>query len=147
MLLFLVLSVNSTRFGILHTHSYSSCHSCYGVMLRIFTHTHTHTHTGTWRTKLVASATRFTRISQDIPVQTAATLSVNPTTAYRMLKDFVKLKTGTVDREIFMLKIIHVKNFRVDKFLQFHSILEIFLRKMFYLHVKFSRLVSTAKLF
>ena len=53
----------------------------------------------------------------------------------------------TVDREIFMLKIIRVKNFSVDKFSQFRSILEIFLRKMFCLHVKFSRLVSTAKLF
>ena len=53
----------------------------------------------------------------------------------------------TVDREIFMLKIIRIKNFRVDKFSWFRSILEIFLRKMFYSRVKFSRLVSTAKLF
>ena len=33
----------------------------------------------------------------------------------------------TVDREIFMLIIIRVKNFRVVKFSQFHSIHEIFL--------------------
>ena len=46
----------------------------------------------------------------------------------------------TVDREIFMLKIIRAKNFRIDKFPRFCLILEIFLRKMFYLHVKFSRL-------
>ena len=39
---------------------------------------------------------------------------------------------ATVDREIFMLKIIRVKNFRVDKFLRFRSILEIVLCKMFY---------------
>ena len=33
----------------------------------------------------------------------------------------------TVDREIFALKIIHVKIFRVDKFLRFRSIRKIFL--------------------
>ena len=33
----------------------------------------------------------------------------------------------TVDREIFALKIIHVKNFRVIKFSQFHLIHKIFL--------------------
>ena len=53
----------------------------------------------------------------------------------------------TVDREIFILKIIRVKNFRVDKFSWFRSIFEIFLRKMFYSCVKFSQLVSTVKLF
>ena len=45
---------------------------------------------------------------------------------------FNRLKLGvydTVDREIFTLKIIRVKNFRVDKFSRFHSILEIFLCK------------------
>ena len=52
-----------------------------------------------------------------------------------------------VDQKIFTLKIIHVKNFCADKFSQFHSILEIFLRKMFYSCVKFSQLVLTAKLF
>ena len=35
-----------------------------------------------------------------------------------------------------MLKIIHAKNFRVDKFSRFCSILEIFLHKMSYLRVK-----------
>ena len=35
--------------------------------------------------------------------------------------------TCTVDQEIFMLKIICVKNFRVDKFLSFRSIYDIFL--------------------
>ena len=34
---------------------------------------------------------------------------------------------STVDREIFMLKIIRMKNFRVVKFLRFRSIREIFL--------------------
>ena len=42
----------------------------------------------------------------------------------------------TVDREILTLKIICVKNFRVDKFLRIRSILEIFLHKMFYSRVK-----------
>ena len=34
---------------------------------------------------------------------------------------------STIDREIFMLKIIRMKNFRVVKFLRFRSIREIFL--------------------
>ena len=44
---------------------------------------------------------------------------------------------NTVDQEIFTLKIIHVQNVCVDKFPRFLSILEIFLRKMFYSRVKF----------
>ena len=39
----------------------------------------------------------------------------------------VLLDKNTVDREIFALKIIRVKIFRVDKFLRFCSICEIFL--------------------
>ena len=54
---------------------------------------------------------------------------------------------STVDRDIFTLKIIRVKNFCVDKFSRFRLILEIFLRKLFYSRVKFSRSVSTTKLF
>lgn len=52
------------------------------------------TYVGVWRTSIVASAECFMRISETIPLQMAATLSVNPTTAYRMLKDFVALKPG-----------------------------------------------------
>ena len=47
---------------------------------------------------------------------------------------------------IFYVKNKFKKNVRVDKFSQFSSILEIFLRKVFYLRVKFLRLVSTVKL-
>jgi len=36
------------------------------------------------------------KIDNDIPVPYAATLGVNPCTAYRMLKDFVQLKPGDV---------------------------------------------------
>ena len=44
------------------------------------------------------------------------------------------LTSYTMDWEIFTLKIIRVKIFRVDKFSRFRSILEIFLRKCF-IHV------------
>ena len=43
----------------------------------------------------MTGADRFVKISQSIPLQMAATISVNPTTAYRMLTDFVNLKPGT----------------------------------------------------
>ena len=55
--------------------------------------------------------------------------------------------TNTVDWEIVTLKIIRIKNFRVDKISRFRSILESLLRKLFYLCVKFSWSVSTAKFF
>jgi len=35
------------------------------------------------------------KIPNDIPFEFAATVSVNPSTAYRMLKDFVDLKEGS----------------------------------------------------
>ena len=53
-----------------------------------------------------------------------------------MLRNTVKLANHvsmytyvhyTLDREIFTLKIIHIKKFCVEKFSQFHSIREIFL--------------------
>ena len=43
----------------------------------------------------MAGADRFMKISKSIPLQMAATISINPTTAYRMLKDFINLKSGT----------------------------------------------------
>lgn len=36
----------------------------------------------------------FPQIPSDVDVATAATIAVNPCTAYRMLKDFVPLKEG-----------------------------------------------------
>ncbi|KAK4300049.1 hypothetical protein Pmani_017756 [Petrolisthes manimaculis] len=49
---------------------------------------------GTWRTHLVASSTDLIKIPSDIGVVEAATIAVNPATAYRMLKDFVPVKSG-----------------------------------------------------
>jgi trans-2-enoyl-CoA reductase len=49
---------------------------------------------GTWRTHAVCKPRQLRKIDNDIPVVRAATLSVNPCTAYRMLHDFVKLKPG-----------------------------------------------------
>jgi trans-2-enoyl-CoA reductase len=34
------------------------------------------------------------QVPADIPVEAAATISVNPCTAYRMLRDFVDLNAG-----------------------------------------------------
>ncbi|XP_015987467.2 enoyl-[acyl-carrier-protein] reductase, mitochondrial isoform X3 [Rousettus aegyptiacus] len=47
---------------------------------------------GTWRTEAVFSEEALIRIPSDIPLHTAATLSVNPCTAYRMLMDFEQLQ-------------------------------------------------------
>lgn len=51
---------------------------------------------GTWRTKVVTESQNFMKISNKIPLQVAATIAVNPTTAYRMLKDFLDLKPGAL---------------------------------------------------
>ena len=51
---------------------------------------------GTWRTHAVGSATFFRKIANDIPALSAATIAVNPCTAYRMLKDFIPLQAGDI---------------------------------------------------
>uniref|UniRef100_A0A7R9H0L5 Enoyl-[acyl-carrier-protein] reductase, mitochondrial n=1 Tax=Timema poppense TaxID=170557 RepID=A0A7R9H0L5_TIMPO len=49
---------------------------------------------GTWRSHAVSDAQRLSKIPKEIGIVEAATMSVNPSTAYRMLKDFVKLSAG-----------------------------------------------------
>ena len=49
---------------------------------------------GTWRMVTVCSSSEVMKIPNDISVVSAATLAVNPPTAYRMLVDFVKLSPG-----------------------------------------------------
>ncbi|KAG8582670.1 hypothetical protein GDO81_008159 [Engystomops pustulosus] len=49
---------------------------------------------GTWRSEAVCKSSEVIPISQDISLLSAATLSVNPCTAYRMLRDFENLKAG-----------------------------------------------------
>ncbi|XP_003800812.1 enoyl-[acyl-carrier-protein] reductase, mitochondrial isoform X2 [Otolemur garnettii] len=49
---------------------------------------------GTWQTEAVFSEEELMRVPSDIPLQCAATLSVNPCTAYRMLMDFEQLQPG-----------------------------------------------------
>nr|XP_020655348.1 trans-2-enoyl-CoA reductase, mitochondrial [Pogona vitticeps] len=49
---------------------------------------------GTWRTEAVFDEETLLKIPSDIPLTCAATLGVNPCTAYRMLCDFEILKPG-----------------------------------------------------
>lgn len=49
---------------------------------------------GTWRTAAVLKADDLVALPKDIPLLSAATLGVNPCTAYRMLSDFEELKPG-----------------------------------------------------
>lgn len=51
---------------------------------------------GTWQQEVVSDATLLQKVPNDIPVPYAATIGVNPCTAYRMLRDFVSLKPGDV---------------------------------------------------
>jgi len=51
---------------------------------------------GTWTQSTKADQSSVVKISKDIPLPYAATLGVNPCTAYRMLRDFVDLKAGDV---------------------------------------------------
>lgn len=51
---------------------------------------------GTWQTFKVANDEDVIKLPNDIPVISAATLSVNPCTAYRILKDYVDLGPGDV---------------------------------------------------
>nr|XP_031539466.1 enoyl-[acyl-carrier-protein] reductase, mitochondrial [Vicugna pacos] len=49
---------------------------------------------GTWRTEAVFSEEALVGVPKDIPLPSAATLGVNPCTAYRMLVDFEQLQPG-----------------------------------------------------
>ncbi|XP_041096411.1 enoyl-[acyl-carrier-protein] reductase, mitochondrial isoform X2 [Polyodon spathula] len=49
---------------------------------------------GTWRTEAVLNETTLTAVPNDIPLLCAASLSVNPCTAFRMLSDFESLQPG-----------------------------------------------------
>eukprot|EP00741_Cyanophora_paradoxa_P023686 tig00021612_g22880.t1 len=51
---------------------------------------------GTWRTHAVVGELDVAKIASDIPKEYAATLSVNPSTALRLIEDFAKLKAGDV---------------------------------------------------
>ena len=51
---------------------------------------------GTWKTYGVCSEKDVLKLPNDIPLTSAATLMVNPGTAYRMLHDFVHLSAGDV---------------------------------------------------
>ncbi|KAM4694905.1 enoyl-[acyl-carrier-protein] reductase, mitochondrial-like [Discoglossus pictus] len=49
---------------------------------------------GTWRTEAVCKSDEVLPVPRDISILSAATLGVNPCTAYRMLTDFVELQPG-----------------------------------------------------
>lgn len=49
---------------------------------------------GTWRSHAVYKEDEVMKVPEGVPLPEAATVTVNPCTAYRMLKDFVKLKAG-----------------------------------------------------
>lgn len=51
---------------------------------------------GTWREYIVSNEEEFDVIADDIPVEYASTIAVNPCTGYRLLHDFEKLKPGDV---------------------------------------------------
>ncbi|VDP02825.1 unnamed protein product [Soboliphyme baturini] len=51
---------------------------------------------GTWRSGVIWDRSQVMKIPNDLPLITAATLAINPPTAYRMLNDFVKLHKGDV---------------------------------------------------
>lgn len=51
---------------------------------------------GTWTQFKCASADDVIKVPKNIPIAYAATISVNPCTAYRLLHDFEKLSEGDV---------------------------------------------------
>jgi mitochondrial enoyl-[acyl-carrier protein] reductase / trans-2-enoyl-CoA reductase len=50
--------------------------------------------TGTWQTYIVKHESVWHKVCSDVPMEYAATVTVNPLTALRMLQDFVKLYPG-----------------------------------------------------
>lgn len=50
--------------------------------------------TGTWTEFAKAADNKVIKVSNDVPAAYAASVSINPATAYRLLRDFVQLKPG-----------------------------------------------------
>lgn len=50
--------------------------------------------TGTWQTFVVKDQSVWHKINNDTPIEYAATITVNPLSALRMLEDFVSLNSG-----------------------------------------------------
>ncbi|CAM6128944.1 unnamed protein product [Calypogeia fissa] len=53
-----------------------------------------HSTTGTWSSYVIQNESAWHKVSNDLPIEYLATISINPTTALRMLKDFVSLQPG-----------------------------------------------------
>ena len=51
---------------------------------------------GTWRESAISDEDSLLKVPNNIPAVYASTLSVNPCTAYRLLRDFRNLKPGDV---------------------------------------------------
>ena len=51
---------------------------------------------GTWRKYAICDEEDVDPIEQNVPIELAATISVNPCSAYRMLHDYTQLKAGDV---------------------------------------------------
>mmetsp|Transcript_22694 Transcript_22694/g.21919 ORF Transcript_22694/g.21919 Transcript_22694/m.21919 type:complete len:298 (-) Transcript_22694:342-1235(-) len=51
---------------------------------------------GTWRQEAVAQEKELIKVANNIPAAYASTLAINPSTAYRLLRDFVNLSPGDV---------------------------------------------------
>ena len=49
---------------------------------------------GTWQSYKACNEHTLIKVRNDIPVEGAATMMINPATALRMLEDFVPLKKG-----------------------------------------------------
>ncbi|KAK4286490.1 hypothetical protein QN277_003039 [Acacia crassicarpa] len=49
---------------------------------------------GTWQTYIVKNQNVWHKINKDVPIEYAATITVNPLTALRMLEDYITLNSG-----------------------------------------------------
>lgn len=63
---------------------------------KIFTHIFFSEKKGSWCRHLVVSEDQVLKIPNGLPVEAAATVSVNPCTAFRLLKDFEDLQPGNI---------------------------------------------------
>eukprot|EP00457_Paulinella_chromatophora_P008790 gb/GEZN01008837.1/.p1 GENE.gb/GEZN01008837.1/~~gb/GEZN01008837.1/.p1 ORF type:complete len:415 (+),score=51.44 gb/GEZN01008837.1/:35-1279(+) len=77
---------------------------------------------GTWRSHGIAQEDELDVISADLPIPVAATIAVNPCTAYRMLHDFASLKDGDVVIQNGANSGVGIATIQIAKALGFRSI-------------------------
>lgn len=87
----------------IHFHPWAQAHGgggCYNCVSKLQSYWACLIYAGMWTTEAVVAEDAVISLPKDIPLLCAATLGVNPCTAWRMLSDFEDLKPGQIQKTV-----------------------------------------------